>query len=423
MKGAQITLNFTIRYIDLTFGDQLGQGAYGKVFAGEWKFNPVAIKQYAAQDFSEQTQNEILKEAEVMAIASTQSDYLVRLRGIVLEKPHYSLVMEYMPGGDLFHMLKSSQELTWPMRYRISLDMTIGLHHLHQQGILHRDFKSLNVLLDLNFRAKLADFGLSTLKTNSGSRTGGGFKGTLLWAAPELFKRGSNATEASDLYALAMVFWELITRRIPFADAPNPAIAIEWVKSGEQETIPDNTPEEFKAIILECWNKEPGQRPTAAIVAKRLDTLWQAERKQTSSPTPSSSSSSSSSSHSAPIPILMNAFEDKSAATNSQFNDLPPKLLLSLLPNFLERGVVPVGTQTKTSAPAIEHSGIAKAVTWEFADIDAGPKARAETDRSKILEPITAIRGRRRTRPSRSTYSERQKSITADGNSRGFVGS
>ena len=234
-----------------------------------------------------------------MATASTQSDYLVRLRGIVLEKPHYSLVMEYMPGGDLFHLLKSSQELTWTMRYRISLDMTIGLHHLHQRGILHRDLKSLNVLLDINFRAKLADFGLSTLKISSASTTAGGFKGTPLWAAPELFKRGSKATTASDLYALAMVFWELITRQIPFADAPNPAIAIDWVKSGEQETIPESTPEEFKAIILEGWHKDPTQRPEAAEVAKRLDTLWQSERQKASTSSNSSTTSSSmNSSHS-----------------------------------------------------------------------------------------------------------------------------
>ena len=225
-SSGQMLLDFAVRFTDLTFGDLLGQGAYGKVFAGEWQFNTVAIKQYAAQDFSEQTKNEILKEAKVMATASTQSDYLVRLRGIVLEKPHYSLVMEYMPGGDLFHLLKSSQELTWTMRYRISLDMTIGLHHLHQRSILHRDLKSLNVLLDMNFRAKLADFGLSTLKLSSASTTAGGLKGTPRWLSPELFKRGAKATTASDLYALAMIFWELITRQIPFADAPNQEVAI-----------------------------------------------------------------------------------------------------------------------------------------------------------------------------------------------------
>ena len=282
--GGQVTLDFTIHFEDLTVGDELGRGAYGRVFAGEWQFNTVAIKQYTAQDFSEQTKNEILKEAKVMATAGTQSDYLVRLRGIVLEKPHYSLVMEYLPGGDLFHLLKSSQELTWPMRYRISLDMTIGLHHLHTRSILHRDLKSLNVLLDLNLRAKLADFGLSTLKLSSTSTTAGGLKGTPRWLSPELFKRGAKATTASDIYALMMIFWELITRQIPFADAASQEVAIQWIMSGEQETIPEGTPEEYKALILEGWDKDPGKRPSAAAVAKRLDTLWQVERKKAQVP-------------------------------------------------------------------------------------------------------------------------------------------
>ncbi len=258
-----------------------------------------------------------------MATASTQSDYLVRLRGIVLEKPHYSLVMEYMPGGDLFHMLKSSQELNWTMRYRISLDMAIGLHHLHQRGILHRDLKSLNVLLDMNFRAKLADFGLSTLKLSSASTTAGGQKGTPRWMSPELFKRGAKATTASDLYALAMIFWELITRQIPFADAANQEVALHWITAGEQEKIPEGTPEEFKAIILEGWHKDPDQRPSAAALAKRLDTLWQAERKQisissnNSSSSMSSSASSSASSSSTPISALRDPFAGKSLVTFS----------------------------------------------------------------------------------------------------------
>ena len=337
-SGSQVLLDFNIRFEDLTFGDLLGQGAYGKVFAGEWEFNTVAIKQYAAQDFSEKTKNEILKEAKVMATASTQSDYLVRLRGIVLEKPHYSLVMEYMPGGDLFHLLKSSQELTWTMRYRISLDMTIGLHHLHQRGILHRDLKSLNVLLDMNFRAKLADFGLSTLKLSSASTTAGGQKGTPRWMSPELFKRGAKATTASDLYALAMIFWELITRQIPFADAPNQEVALHWITLGEQEKIPEGTPEEFEAMILEGWHKDPNQRPSAAALAKRLDTLWQTERKQipissySSSSSMSSSASSSAFSNSTSISNLADHFEGKSLVTFSDPLNLPKPSVIPVIP-------------------------------------------------------------------------------------------
>src|SRR5260221_14682328 len=113
--SSQVTLDFAIRFEDLKFSesDLLGQGSYGKVYKGKWKFNPVAIKQFTAQDFSDQTKKEIRKEAFIMATASSQSDYLVRLIGVILEKPHYSLIMEYLPGGDLFHFLKSDKEITW----------------------------------------------------------------------------------------------------------------------------------------------------------------------------------------------------------------------------------------------------------------------------------------------------------------------
>lgn len=282
--SGQVLLDFTIRFTDLTFGALLGQGGYGKVFAGEWKFNQVAIKQYTAQDFSEQTRQEIRKEAMVMATVSTQSDYLVRLRGMILEKPNYSLVMEYLPGGDLFHLLKSSETLSWPRRYQIGLDMTIGLHHLHERSVLHRDLKSLNVLLDGSGRAKLADFGLSTLKTSSASTTASGFKGTVLWSAPELFKRGAKATVFSDIYSLGMVLWELASRKIPFADAANPMIAMDWVKSGEQEIVPEETPEKLKQLIELCWDKEPAKRPTAAMIAKNLEGLLREQKREEKSP-------------------------------------------------------------------------------------------------------------------------------------------
>lgn len=278
--GGQVMLDFSIRFEDLTFGDLLGQGGYGKVYVGKWKFNQVAIKQYTAQDFSDQTKQEIRKEGMIMATVSTQSDYLVRLKGMILERPHYSLVMEYLPGGDLFHLLKSSQEMTWPMRYQIGLDITIGLHHLHEHDVLHRDLKSLNVLLDMNFRAKLADFGLSTLKTSSASTTAGEFKGTVLWSAPELFKRGAKASAAADIYSLGMVLWELVSCRIPFADAATAAIAAMWVAQGEQETVPEGTPEEFKGLILDCWDKDPLRRPKADVIAKRLDSLLLQEHKK-----------------------------------------------------------------------------------------------------------------------------------------------
>jgi serine/threonine protein kinase len=118
-----VSISFSIRYEDLIFDKEkpLGEGAYGKVYKGEWDFNTVAIKEYTAQDFSEKTKREILNEMSVMANA-IQSAHLVRPIGMSLEKPHYCLVMEYMSGGDLYHYLHSElEDIPWNTRYRIGL--------------------------------------------------------------------------------------------------------------------------------------------------------------------------------------------------------------------------------------------------------------------------------------------------------------
>ena len=267
-----VSLSFYIPYKELSFDDKdqpLGEGAYGKVYKGKWDFNPVAIKEYTTQDFSEKTQREIRKEASVMAQVSTQSEFLVRLKGMTLEKPHYCLVMEYLPGGDLYHYLHSDRDISWNTRYRIGSDIFIGLHHLHSKNILHRDLKSLNVLLDSNGRVKLADFGMATIKATSASSSKG-FKGTVLWAAPETFM--DEPTPKSDVYSAGMILWELASREIPYKKAGN--MAAEWIKGGKKETVPEDTPAEFKTVILDCW-QVPEKRSEAKVVAQQLDQLWQ----------------------------------------------------------------------------------------------------------------------------------------------------
>src|SRR5579863_10290333 len=78
-----VSISFSIHYSDLSFHKEkpLGEDAYGKVYKSKYDFNTVAIKEYTAQDFTEKTQREIRTEATVMAQVSTQSDYLVRLKG------------------------------------------------------------------------------------------------------------------------------------------------------------------------------------------------------------------------------------------------------------------------------------------------------------------------------------------------------
>ncbi len=227
-------VDFNIPYWKIKEEKVLGEGAFGTVSLGKYDRDRVAIKRFKLEDFPRELLQKILSEASVMA--RIQSDYLVGLRGVCLEAPHYCLVMEYLPGGDLYQLLhpkksevlSPSQPLSLSQCYRLASDMAIGLSYLHQQGILHRDLKSLNVLLWREYhgewRAKLSDFGLSTLKRSL--LRGEGVVGSWPWLAPEIMMGTDTEAEdqyskATDVYGLGMLLYELATGKVPFFDLPN----------------------------------------------------------------------------------------------------------------------------------------------------------------------------------------------------------
>ena len=148
-------------------------------------------------------------------MASMRSDYIVQLRGICLEAPYYCLVMELMPKGSLYSVLKGNPVLPLAVKYRIALDVICGLAQLHEAKIIHRDLKSMNVLLDDRFRAKISDFGLAKIKSEVSSTSAAkGAKGTWGWMAPELLENNPSppSTFSTDIYAYGMILWELIVK-------------------------------------------------------------------------------------------------------------------------------------------------------------------------------------------------------------------
>ncbi len=252
------------------------------MYEGVWNEQPVAIKQLKAQHLTEKAIKELRQEAQIMFQLGVESKYIVPLKKICLEAPHYSLVMELMPKGSLYHLLHNGQDLPWMIRFQIALDAAWGLKDLHAYSILHRDLKSLNILLDDRLRAKLADFGLARVKQETSSQSSLA-KGTVLWMAPELFKRKAEVTAAADIWSLGMVLWELSTREIPFKDAQNQLQAMGWIKDGEKEEIPVDCPVELKLIIESCWDLTPTNRPTAVQVVERLKPLGTSDEKQKTS--------------------------------------------------------------------------------------------------------------------------------------------
>ncbi|MFZ4077584.1 MAG: protein kinase domain-containing protein, partial [Legionellaceae bacterium] len=164
--------------------------------------------------------------------------------------------------------------------YRIARDILEGLFYLHQQRVVHGDFKSDNVLLDEHTRAKISDFGSAEMVSSMGvslCRRGT----TLVYRAPELFNRSQYTSFSSDIYALGIVLWELIMRRNPHAHVPASDIE-RYVTSGGRDTIPSSMRSPYAMFVTACWSADMRNRPKdLRVFSHYLDRLIEALQKST----------------------------------------------------------------------------------------------------------------------------------------------
>lgn len=266
-----------IKAKELHIGKLLGTGGFGTVYVGTWQYTTVAVKEING-NYTQGAVYEFRKEAAIMQ--RLQSPQVIRLFGISGQPPKYQMVMEYAPKGSLYRLLHSDEPLSWPQRYQIGLDIALGLHFMHTQKppILHRDLKSHNVLMMHDYRAKLADFGLSKVKSETATQSRGEDTksketGTLAWMAPEQFDPKGKVTKATDIYSFGMVLWELATRQLPFSNTQNAQILMLWIMAGKHPDIPKACQPEYRDVIETCWKQKPDERATAKLLVKSLSKL------------------------------------------------------------------------------------------------------------------------------------------------------
>lgn len=258
-----------IKWKDIKLGESIGSGGYGEVYKGSWSNIDIAIKQLHLKNLPQHLVNDFIQETQIMA--QCQFPNIVSLYGVCMEPGHYSIVMEYMPKGSLYSLLQTPENsLSWFQRYNIAIDIGKGIAFLHAKNIIHRDLKSLNILLDEQYRAKITDFGLSKIKLESSSTSTKTNKaGTVRWRAPETFKRGFSPSPSMDIYSYGMVLWEIAARKLPFEDAPDELTVISWIKDGEQENIPTDAPSTYTTLIKKTWSA-PDKRPSASDIVQGL---------------------------------------------------------------------------------------------------------------------------------------------------------
>ncbi|KAG2596166.1 hypothetical protein PVAP13_5KG144900 [Panicum virgatum] len=211
----------------------LGEGGFGSVYKGRLADGKeVAVKKL--KEGGGQGEREF--HAEVEIISRVHHQHLVSLVGYCISDDQRLLVYDFVPNNTLHYHLhgRGVPVLEWPARVKIAAGSARGIAYLHEDchpRIIHRDIKSSNILLDNNFEAQVADFGLARLALDACTHVTTRVMGTFGYLAPEYASSGK-LTERSDVFSFGVVLLELITGRKP-VDASKPLgdeSLVEWAR-------------------------------------------------------------------------------------------------------------------------------------------------------------------------------------------------
>lgn len=204
---------------------------------------------------------------EAQAVASLSHPNIVAVYDVGFEENMHYIVMEFVEGESLKEYIKRKGVLKLSEACNIITQILAGVQHAHEHGIIHRDIKPHNILLGKDGRAKVTDFGIAvgmsdvTLTYNTSSR----IMGSVHYISPEQVQ-GTAVTEKSDIYSAGVVFYEMLTGRLPFVGETPISIAMQHVQ-GElilpHQVNPD-VPMGISYVVMRAMRKNPETRYASA---------------------------------------------------------------------------------------------------------------------------------------------------------------
>lgn len=252
----------------LKMDKKVASGSCGDLYRGRYLGQDVAIKVLNPERLSKDLEQEFSQ--EIMILRKVKHENVVRFIGACTKPPHLCIVTEFLSGGSLYDYLHSQEgTLRLPTLVKYAIDVSKGMEYLHENKIIHRDLKAANLLMDMNYVVKVADFGVARFLTQSGLMTAE--TGTYRWMAPEVINHELYDQKA-DVFSFAIVLWELLTAKLPY-DSMTPLQAALGVRQGLRPPIPENTPPSVATILRNCWEKDPSKRPSFSEITIKLEEI------------------------------------------------------------------------------------------------------------------------------------------------------
>ncbi|MCO5602486.1 hypothetical protein L7F22_056618 [Adiantum nelumboides] len=251
-------------------GELIGAGAFGRVYMGMNLDSGelLAVKQVliAANNLArERAQAHVRElEEEVKLLRNLSHPNIVRYLGTAREDDALNIFLEFVPGGSIASLLGKFGSFPESVVRMYTRQLLQGLQYLHKNGIMHRDIKGANILVDNKGCIKLADFGASKqvveLVTLSGAKS---MKGTPYWMAPEVIRQTGHSLPA-DIWSVGCTVIEMATGKPPWSQQFQEVAALFHIGTTKSHPpIPEHLSNEARDFLLKCLKKEPHLRPTA----------------------------------------------------------------------------------------------------------------------------------------------------------------
>lgn len=272
-------------------GQLIGKGSYGRVYLGMnlTTGEMLAVKQVEVNQKAAGQDKEKMKEMvgamdqEIDTMQHLEHANIVQYLGCERKEFSISIFLEYIPGGSIGSCLRKHGRFDENLVSSMTRQTLAGLAYLHQEGVLHRDLKADNILLDTDGTCKISDFGISKKTDNIyGNDVANTMQGSVFWMAPEVIRsQGQGYSAKVDIWSLGCVVLEMFTGKRPWPKEEAIGAIYKLGSLNQAPPIPDDinnvvskdgpdtaiSPNAL-AFMLDCFTIDPSERPTAETLLR-----------------------------------------------------------------------------------------------------------------------------------------------------------